>query len=104
MDWKKPEIEQFVAALLSLRSPEEMQRFLRDVLTEKEIKEFANRLKTARMLDNKEPYTTIQKATGFSSTTIARVSRWLQKGQGGYKMVLDRLHHSASTARGSGLR
>ncbi|MBI3366025.1 TrpR YerC/YecD, partial [Candidatus Roizmanbacteria bacterium] len=54
-------------------------------LTEKEIKEFTNRWKVARMLDKRIPYEEIEKETGMSSTTIARVNRWLTNGKGGYK-------------------
>jgi len=64
---------------------------LRDLLTEKEIKEFTNRWKVARMLDEKVPYEKIAKETGMSSTTIARVHKWLKNGMGGYKLILKRL-------------
>ncbi len=34
--------------------------------------------------------------TGLSSTTVARISKWLKKGMGGYKLMLARLsnHHA----------
>jgi len=78
-------------AILSLETEEECKGFLRDLLTEKEIKEFTNRWKVARMLDKKIPYEKIAKKTGMSSTTIARVNKWLTKGKGGYKLMLKRL-------------
>lgn len=91
MDWNKAENKQLLAAVLALKTPEETRRFLRDLLTESEIEEFSGRLKTARMLADKEPYSAIKRATGFSSTTIARVSKWLHHGMGGYELVLKRL-------------
>lgn len=78
-------------ALLSLKNEGECKRFLRDLLTEAEIKEFTNRWKVARMLDKKIPYEVIEKETGASSTTIARVNKWLSKGMGGYKLILKRI-------------
>lgn len=78
-------------AILALKTENECKRFLRDLLTEKEIKEFTNRWKVARMLDKKVPYETIAKETGMSSTTIARVNKWLTNGKGGYKLMLKRI-------------
>lgn len=78
-------------AILSLKNNDECRRFLRDLLTEPEIKEFANRWKVARMLNQKISYERIAKETGMSSTTIARVNKWLTKGKGGYKLMLRRL-------------
>jgi TrpR-related protein YerC/YecD len=97
MNWKDKESNTLVEALLALKSPAEARRFLRDLLTEGEIEEFAKRLQTAQMLSAKDSYPAIQKATGFSTTTIARVSKWLQTGEGGYRLVLNRLHHSPSS-------
>lgn len=76
--------------VLSLKTETECKKFLRDLLTEAEIKEFANRWKVARMLDQKIQYKTIEKATGMSSTTIARIQKWLTDGMGGYRMMLEK--------------
>lgn len=103
MDWKKSANNALVEAVLALKSPDEARRFLRDLLTEGEIEEFAKRLRTAAMLTDKIPYSWITRQTGFSSTTIARVSRWLRKGEGGYGLIIGRLH-LAPALRGSGLR
>ena len=78
-------------AILSLKNHDEYRRFLRDLLTEAEIKEFANRWKVAQLLDQKVSYEEIEKETGMSSTTIARVNKWLVNGKGGYKLMLKRL-------------
>ena len=78
---------------MALRTAREVQRFLRDLLTEKEIEEFGKRFETAQMLKAKVPYSSIEKKTGLSSTTVARVARWLHKGAGGYRLVLGRLKH-----------
>lgn len=77
-------------AILSLKTLDECKRFFRDLLTEAEIKEFGNRWQVAQMLSMKEPYEKITKATGMSSTTIARIQKWLNGKLGGYKLVLER--------------
>lgn len=84
-------------ALLSLKNEEECRKFLRDLLTEKELKEFINRWKVARMLDAQVSYEKISAKTGMSSTTIARISKWITKGMGGYKLMLSRLNVSHHT-------
>lgn len=82
-------------AFLSLKTADEMKRFLGDLLTPAEIKEFSNRWQVAQMLDKKVPYEQIEKATGMSTTTIARISKWLQGslgGLGGYRLVLKKMN------------
>jgi TrpR-related protein YerC/YecD len=97
MDWKSKENKKLVKALLSLENEVEARLFLRDLMTEGEIEEFGRRLQAASMLLEKVPYSTIEKETGFSSTTVARVSRWLNRGEGGYKLILNKLHHHDET-------
>lgn len=79
-----------VQAFLRLDGAGELGLFLRDLMTETELQEFTKRWKAARMLNDGQPYTAIEKVTGLSSATIARVSKWLQSGTGGYRLVLDR--------------
>jgi TrpR-related protein YerC/YecD len=84
------DIEELYRAILSLKDVKEAKPFFRDLLTEGEIYEFAERWKVARMLASGVPYTKIIKATGLSSTTVARVARWVKKGTGGYRLILQR--------------
>ena len=97
MDWNLDENKQLVKAILFLETPDEAKRFLRDLMTEKEIKEFSKRLKSAEMLMEKIPYSIIEKETGLSSTTIARVSKWLNGKGKGYQTIINRLHHHNSS-------
>lgn len=99
MNWKTENNQQLAKAFLALETIEETQSFLRDLMTEDEIKEFANRLKAARMLADKIPYSSIIKETGLSSTTVARVSKWLNGPLGGYKTILNRIHHHNQPSR-----
>lgn len=91
--WNNPTTEDLLKAILTLKNINEAKRFFRDLLTEQEIIEFGKRWRTANMLSKRIPYPVIEKQTGLSSTTIARVSKWLNRGMGGYKLILQRLHH-----------
>jgi len=104
--WDNPKTNNLLSALLILKNARELKRFLRDLLTEQEILEFSRRWQAAKMLNNNVPYPIIEKETGLSSRTIARVSKWLSNGTGGYKLVLKRMgltHHNHSSI-GKGLR
>ena len=86
--------EKLLEAILALQNKDEAQIFLRDLLTEEEIKEFSSRFAVARMLSDKVSYKQIGKKTGMSSTTIARISKWLSRGMGGYQLLINRLNSS----------
>ncbi|MEK7538373.1 MAG: YerC/YecD family TrpR-related protein [Patescibacteria group bacterium] len=99
MDWSHKENKRLIQAILILKTSKETSDFLRDILTEKEIKEIARRLQAAEMLSKNILYSEIARETGFSSTTIARVSKWLNNGKGGYKNILDKLSHHDSVQK-----
>ena len=92
MNWNTNEKKNLVKAILLLNNTNEAESFLRDLLTKTEIEEFSRRLETASMLSRGIHYSAIEEKTGFSSTTIARVSKWLKNGMGGYKKIIHRLH------------
>lgn len=93
--WMNKYSDSLFAAILTLKDLDEARRFFRDLLTEEEIKEFANRWQVAQMLARKVPYTQIEKQTGMSSTTIARTAKWLNLGMNGYKTIISRLNTSS---------
>ena len=82
--------EDLMEAILSLKDIKEAKRFFRDLLTEQELIEFGNRWMAAQMLYKNIPYSKIENETGLSSTTVARVSRWLNKGRGGYRSIIEK--------------
>lgn len=88
--WLNNDTNELLRATLKLETLEEAQKFFRDLLTESEIIELGHRWKVVKMLSQKVPYTKIEKETGMSSTTIARIHKWFQKGMGGYKLILSR--------------
>lgn len=94
-------IEQLLKAILALETPAEARMFLSDLLTEKELQEFAKRWRAAQMLADSVPYTQIVQETGLSSTTIARISRWLSEGTGGYQLMLERVRSREAASNSS---
>jgi TrpR-related protein YerC/YecD len=94
--WINKESDSLFRAILALENIKETRNFFRDLLTEEEIFEFSRRWKVAQMLSNNIPYSKIEKETGMSSTTIARVSKWLNSGMNGYKTILKRLKNNNS--------
>jgi uncharacterized protein YerC len=97
-------IGELIGAILALKNRNEAAKFFRDLLTEKELIEFGNRWKAARMLSKNVKYNEIEKETGLSSTTVARVSKWLNSGKGGYKLMLKKINHHNLSFVGKGLR
>lgn len=85
--------QDLLKAIVALQNTEEAEKFLGDLLTQEEINEFSARWQVARMLSNNVPYSTIEEQTGMSSTTIARISKWLKKGMNGYNLIIGRLNH-----------
>lgn len=93
--WKKPSTLQFAQAMTAITELSNMQNFLRDVMTEKEIIEMSSRLEAARMLQAGKTYTEIIEKTKLSSRTVARISDWTRNGRGGYAAALSAVgaHH-----------
>ncbi len=90
-DWRTPETEALVEAVLRLETHEEADRFLRDLCTLRELHDMAQRWAVVRMLDAGLHYAEISKRTGASTATITRIASWLNHGEGGYRGMLDRL-------------
>lgn len=76
-------------SFLKLNTPKQVFNFLRDLLTQDEIIELSLRLDIAHRLHNWQNYKEIEKITWASSTTIARVAKFLKGDFGGYNSVLD---------------
>lgn len=77
-------------SLLDIQNQEDMFNFLRDLLTEDEIIELSQRLEIAHMLYNNISYKEIKKTTWASSTTIARVAKFLNGKFGWYRKIISK--------------
>ena len=77
-------------AILSLKSKDECKVFFEDLCTIKELETMSQRLEVAKMLLDGKTFNEIVAATGASTTTISRVNRCLNYGDGGYKKVIEK--------------
>ena len=88
---RNPLTDALFEAILLLKDKEECYRFFEDIATVAEIRDFAQRLEVAKMLQRDETYTAIAEVTGVSTATISRVKRCLNFGADGYQLILKRL-------------
>ena len=96
---KQNKVRLLAQAFLSIKTDKQMLAFLRDLLTESELEEFANRLEVAKLLDKGTSQRQVSNQTSVSIATVTRVNQWLKRGKGGYKFVIKKakkagLNHS----------
>jgi TrpR-related protein YerC/YecD len=84
-------LDALAAALRTLRTEEEITRFLRDLCTLPELEALAHRWQTVRLLDEGVPYVEIAERVPTSTATVTRVAQWLRHGTGGYRLALGRV-------------
>ena len=88
---KSKELDALFEAVLSLETVEECYRFFEDLSTVKEVQAMAQRLEIAKLLRQNVKWSDIEEETSASTATISRVSRCLNYGADGYRIILDRL-------------
>jgi TrpR-related protein YerC/YecD len=86
-------------AVVSLRTRDEAQRFLRDLCTLPELEALAHRWQTALLLEQGLPYVEIAERVPTSTATVTRVAQWLRHGTGGYRIALDRAARRRKASR-----
>ena len=84
-------------AILSMETPDELERFLRDLCTLAELEAMTHRWTVARLVDQGLPYLEVAEKAGASTTTVTRVAHWLRHGEDGYRLALDRRKGATST-------
>lgn len=77
-------------AFLTMDKPDEVRQFLLDLCTPSELEAIVDRWWTASLLKEGHSYRDISDITGVSVTTIGRVARYLNMGEGGYRLALRR--------------
>ena len=87
---RDPDSDELMRAVLSLKSIDECYAFFEDICTVNELQSISQRYAVARMLIEGSIYADIVAETGASTATISRVSRSLNYGNDGYKLVLKR--------------
>ena len=92
--WPTKEHRDLFETVASLRTKEEAQRFLRDLCTRAELDAMAHRWQVAQLLDEGLPYLEVARRAHASTTTVTRVAQWLRRGEGGYRLALQRRRRS----------
>ena len=102
-------LQDLYEAILTLKNPEELNRFFKDLCSVNEIYSFLHRWQIVKLLDEGKSYDEIlreltpdgdgdpagtgvmRNKTTVSSTTIARVKKCYVNPEGGYRTALARL-------------
>lgn len=85
------DIDDLFEMMLRLETVEECYRFFEDLCTIKEVFDMAQRLKVAKMLEEKHSYQDIVKETKASTATISRVAKSLTYGAEGYHTLFKKM-------------
>jgi TrpR-related protein YerC/YecD len=88
--WPTSEHAELFAAISSLRTKDEVERFLRDLCTISELDAMSHRWQVAQLLNEGLPYLEVARRAHASTTTVTRVAQWLRRGEGGYSLALGR--------------
>ena len=83
--------ESLCRAVAAMKTADEAESLLADLCTPAELEAMVDRWRVVRRLANGETYRDINEHTGVSVTTVGRVARFLQFGEGGYSTALRRL-------------
>ena len=83
------QVDELVRLLVNVDDEQAVSEILLDLFTLREIRDLASRLQVAKMLSSGLSYSEIEKQTGVSATTIARVSKCLTQGSGGYAKAME---------------
>jgi len=87
-NWKTEQLLKLCEALQSFSNTNDLANFLRDLLTEAEMKEFSGRFAVAQALAEGKSQRVVSTETGVSIATVTRVNQWLLRGMGGYKQAI----------------
>ena len=91
---KKYSLDNLIKALVLIDNEEDCKKLLDDICTIEEVNKMAQRLEAAQLLLSGYTYEQVIKETKISSTTLSRVSRCIQYGDGGYKTIIDKLNEN----------
>ncbi|HCM68196.1 MAG: hypothetical protein A2898_05695 [Candidatus Kerfeldbacteria bacterium RIFCSPLOWO2_01_FULL_48_11] len=104
-NWNDRKANDLFEAVLALKTKDECRRFFRDLCTLEEITDMVDRWQMVKLLIKGFSYRDIASKLKVSTTTVARVATWFNRGQGGYQLAVKRLrlgsnnsihHHRAS--------
>ena len=86
----KSDYSELYREILKLETIEECQKFFDDLCTINELEAMLQRIKAAKMLLEEKTFQEVIKETNISSATLARVSKCIKYGDGGYKEIIEK--------------
>ena len=84
-------LELFIKTLAELKNPDDVENFIKDILSPTERIMLAKRLAIAILLSKNYTYENIDNILKVSSPTIMNVSYYLKNGEGGYQKIVDNI-------------
>ena len=87
---KKKDYSELYEEILKLESIEECDKFFDDLCTINELDAMLQRIKAAKMLLEDKTFQEVINETKISSATLARISKCIKYGDGGYKDILEK--------------
>lgn len=81
-------LDDLIGVIARMEDPQDLRLFFDDLCTIKELQDMAQRFQTARLLDAGKNYQEVSSLIGTSATTISRVSKCLNYGDGGYRKAM----------------
>ena len=87
---KRKDYRELFDEILKLETEEECAKFFDDLCTINELDAMLQRVKAAKMLLEDKTFQEVIKETQISSATLARVSKCIKYGDGGYKDILEK--------------
>ena len=86
----KKDYSELFEEILKLENLDECNKFFDDLCTITELDAMLQRIKAAKMLLDEKTFQEVSKETKISSATLARVSKCIKYGDGGYKNILNK--------------
>ena len=84
---EEKDLEELYSTVLSLKTKEDCKDFFDDLCTYKEVEQFSQRLKAAKLLMQGKTYEQVISETDISSATLSRVSRCVKYGKGYNRII-----------------
>ena len=88
---KSEAVDMLFEGILMLENSQDCYRFFEDLCTINELKEMSERFQVAKFLWERKTYIDIKDRTGASTATISRINKYLNYGNDGYKLVIEKL-------------
>ncbi len=84
---KKHLIEELFNLIAAIDNPVDCEKLFKDMCTEREIEQMADRIYAAKLLLKGKTYAQVTELCDISSATLSRVSRCVQYGEGYNKFL-----------------